>query len=49
MVKLGKEGLRDSQGRVEGAWGEVEEEAALAVMDVVLWDVNEGWGTWGKK
>jgi len=35
-VKLGKEGLRDSQGRVEGACGDVDEEAALAVIEVLL-------------
>lgn len=49
MVKLGKEGLKDSHGRVEGACGDVEAEAARAVIEVLLWDVMEGCGTWGKK
>lgn len=48
-MKLGKEGLKDSQGRVEGACGDVEEDAARALMDVLLCEVIDGCGTWGKK
>jgi len=42
VVKLGKEGLKDSHGSVEGACGEVEEEAARPVMEELLCEVMEG-------